>query len=325
MDVHYTIRQLQYFVAAAQTGTMSSAADRCHVSQSALSLSISQLERTLGVKLFVRQRAKGIELTPAGLRVFEQAEALLRQAGELEARLNVERGDELIGTLTVGCSASLAALYIPSLLTGFKAEVPSVALEFVEHDGSSLLRGLRDGLFEMALFYTTGLETDLEWIEVDELVPHVILPSNHRLAKDESVSLFDLANDPMILIDVAPSRDTWTMLMRDLGIEPIVAYRSQSFELVRSLVGRGAGYALLFNLPTTDATYEGNTVVVKPIRETTPSMFIGLGYLGGTKLTPRASRFAKFAIEALRERRAQQTQLRVRNMRPSLVEERMLI
>ncbi len=316
MDVHYTIRQLQYFVAAAQTGTMSSAADRCHVSQSALSLSISQLERTLGVKLFVRQRAKGIELTPAGLRVLKQAEALLRQAGELEARVNVERGDELIGTLTVGCSASLAALYIPSLLTGFKTEVPSVALEFVEHDVPALMRGLRDGLFEMALLYTLGLETEVDWIKVDELVPHVLLPSDHRLADEESVSVFDLVNDPMILIDVAPSRDAWSSLMRDLGIEPFVAYRSQSFELVRSLVGRGAGYALLFNQATTDATYEGNTVVVKPILEAAPSMYVGLGYLAGTKLTPRASRFADFAIEALRERRAQQSELRVRHTRP---------
>jgi DNA-binding transcriptional LysR family regulator len=325
MDVHYTIRQLQYFVAAAQTGTMSAAASRCHVSQSALSLSISQLERTLGVKLFVRQRAKGIELTPAGVKVYQQAEALLRQAGELEARVDVERGDTLTGTLTVGCSAPLAALYIPALLTGFKTEVPLVALEFVEHDAGALLRGLRDGLFELALLYTMGLEADIDWIEVDELVPHVVLPSDHRLADDESVSLFDLANDPMILIDLSPTRDTWSRLMADLGLEPIVAYRTQSFELVRSLVGRGAGYALLFNQPTTNATYEGNTVVVKPIRESTPSMYVGLGYLAGTKLTTRASRFAEFATTALRERRDQQTALYTDRRQPVATDDRVLI
>ena len=325
MDVHYTIRQLQYFVAAAQTGTMSGAAARCHVSQSALSLSISQLERTLGVKLFVRQRAKGIELTPAGLRVCKQAEALLRQAGELEARVDVERGDTLSGTLTVGCSATLAALYIPTLLTGFKAEAPLVALEFVEHEVPSLMRGLRDGLFELTLLYTFGLESDIEWIEVDELVPHVALPTDHRFADDESVSLIDLANDPMILMDVAPSRETWTQLWHDLGIEPTVAYRTQSFELVRSLVGRGAGYAMLYNQPSSDVTYEGDTLVIKPIREATQSMYIGLGYLGGTRLNARASRFADFATKTLRARREYQTAIRNQRVSRPLVDEPVLI
>lgn len=299
MDVHYTIRQLQYFVAVAQTGTMSGAAARCHVSQSALSLAISQLERSLGVKLFVRQRAKGAELTPAGMRVLQQAEELLQQAGELQAQIDIERGAEPRGTLPLGCYTGLAPLYIPPLLTGFKEECPGVALEFSESAQPELMRDLREGVFELALLYDSELDPDIEYTVVDELKPYILLPEKHRLAGEAAVSLFDLADEPMIQVDLPPSRENWTQNMLDLGIEPTIGYRSHSFELVRCLVGRGLGYAPLFQQPPLDRTYEGHVVVARPIVEEIHPVRVVLGYPAGTKLTVRARHFVDFTVETL--------------------------
>jgi DNA-binding transcriptional LysR family regulator len=297
LDVHYTIRQLQYFVAVAQSGTVSTAAARCHVSQSALSLAISQLERSLGVKLFVRQRAKGAELTLSGQRLLERAESLLQQAGELQVQIEIERGAELRGTLPLGCYTGLAPLYIPSLLAHFKEECPGVALEFTEDAQPALLRGLREGIFELALLYDTDLSSDIEYTVVDELRPYVLLPENHPLAGSAEVSLLDLADEPMIEVDLPPSRENWTKNMAEIGIEPNVAYRSRSFELVRCLVGRGLGYTAMFQRPLIDRTYEGHAVVARPIvEEITPARVV-LGYPAGSTPTTRARSFMTFAVK----------------------------
>ena len=92
MEVHYTLRQLQYFVAVSQVGTLNEAASRCHVSPPALSLAISELERSLGVKLLVRHRSKGTHLTPGGSRVLKLAESLLAQARDLQESADAESG-----------------------------------------------------------------------------------------------------------------------------------------------------------------------------------------------------------------------------------------
>jgi DNA-binding transcriptional LysR family regulator len=92
LEVHYTLRQLQYFVAVSQAGTLNEAASRCHVSPPALSLAISELERNLGVKLLVRRRSKGTRLTPGGSLILKLAESLLAQARDLQENADAESG-----------------------------------------------------------------------------------------------------------------------------------------------------------------------------------------------------------------------------------------
>ena len=301
MDVNYTIRQLQYFVAVAQTGTISAAASRVHVSQSALSLAVSQLERGLGVKLLVRHRAKGVELTPAGARLLHHAEALLAKAADLQTEAGVERGSALAGTLAVGCYTTLAPLFIPPLLTGFKQECPGIMLELAEYSQPELQRDLHDGVLELALLYDHQLDSDLEHVEVRTLYPRVLMAEDHRFANDDTVSLTALANEPMILFDVPPSRENWEWMMSVVGIEPMVGHRTHNFELTRCLVGRGLGYALLFQHPPIDLTYEGRRVVARPVEENVPPIRLVLAYPSRTSLTARAHRFIDFAIAALAE------------------------
>ncbi|WP_432828601.1 LysR family transcriptional regulator [Dactylosporangium sp. CA-092794] len=296
MDVNYTIRQLQYFAAVAQTGTISAAASRVHVSQSALSLAVSQLERGLGVKLLVRHRAKGVELTPAGTRLLALAESLLAQAADLQTKAGVERGGALSGTLAVGCYTTLAPIYVPPLLTGFKEECPDIVLELAEYAQPELQRDLHEAVLELALLYDFQLDADLEYIEVQTLYPHVLMSEDHRFANDATVSLTALANEPMILFDVPPSRENWERMMNAIGIEPMIGHRTHNFELTRCLVGRGLGYAMLFQRPPVDLTYEGRRVVARPIEESVPPIRLVLAYPSRTNLTARAHRFAEFTI-----------------------------
>jgi len=117
------MNQLAAFVAVAEAGTLSGAAERLHVSASALSASVTELERALQTQLLHRRKAKGASLTPAGELVLPRARHLLYQAGELEADA---RGDErgVAGVVRLGCYPSLAPTVLPVLLSEFAQAHP---------------------------------------------------------------------------------------------------------------------------------------------------------------------------------------------------------
>src|SRR3954469_23930605 len=101
------MNQLAAFVAVAEAGTISAAAERLHVSPSALSAAVSELERALQSELLRRRKAKGVSLTPTGEAVLPRARVLLHQASELEADArSEERG--VVGLVRLGCYPSLA-------------------------------------------------------------------------------------------------------------------------------------------------------------------------------------------------------------------------
>ena len=112
----------------------------------------------------------------------------------------------------------------------------------------------------------------------------------------------DLADEPMILFDSAPSSQNWEAALSRIGIEPRVSMRSRNFEFVRCLVGRGLGYGFLMQRPVSDITYEGTRVVPKVIQEPMPTTSVVLAYLRGAPLSPRAQRFIEFAVQERSER-----------------------
>src|SRR5690242_14425686 len=112
--VRISLRELEYFVDAAQAGTMSAAAATHGISQSAVSLAIGHLERSIGAQLFARQRGRGLTLTASGRRILLDARELLRQAESLEASAKA-LGEEIAGELLVGCFSPLAPFVMPRL------------------------------------------------------------------------------------------------------------------------------------------------------------------------------------------------------------------
>ena len=287
-ELHFTLRQLEYFVAVAETGSISSAAAVCHVSQPGLSLALGQLEESLGVKLVVRSRSKGTTLTAAGSTLIEHARALLADAGQIQKEAERESGG-VVGRLSVGCYTTLAPSLIPTMLEGFGRSYPGVALDFIERPQPELQEMLRNGTIELALLYAHQLGSDLSSILVQRYHPYILLPADHRLAKQSTVNLIDLADEPMILFDVPPSRENYEDLMAQLSLEPLIVHQSQNFELVRCLVGRGLGYALLFQRPAIDVTYEGRKLVYCDIAEDLPTTDVVVAYPAGVELSARAS------------------------------------
>jgi len=289
-----SLRALRYFVAAAETGSVTAGAQQVRVSQPSISAAIARLEADLKVQLFVRHHAKGLSLTLAGDRLLVQGRGLLAHARELEqfagAMGNAERGE-----VSAACFITLAPFLLPGLLPAFATRYPEISLDIEEGNQAEVLERLRSGRCEVALTYAYGLSDEFEVGLLAELPPTVILAHDHPLARRRKVSLRELAGAPMILLDLPHTRDYFLSLFRAVRIEPRIAYRTRSYEMVRGLAGRGLGFGILNAIPRLPWTYDGNKVVAVPIAEDLPNILVVCLRLKKLAARPAVKLFAEFA------------------------------
>jgi DNA-binding transcriptional LysR family regulator len=125
------LRQVEVFVAAAEEGSMTAAAERLRVSQSAVSLAVAGLERSLGTALFLRHRGRGLTPTAAGRELLLPARNLMTDADAMLSQADVI-GRGLSGRLTVGCFGTGAPLVLPALMETFERRYPGMVLDFLE-------------------------------------------------------------------------------------------------------------------------------------------------------------------------------------------------
>jgi DNA-binding transcriptional LysR family regulator len=287
----FTLVQLHYFAAAVECGSMTAASRELMVSQSAVSTAIAQLEKALGVTLVLRHHAHGLALTGAGRAFHAELRAFLAHSQEL-ADTALNAGQALVGDLTVGCFATLAPFRLPRILASLREAHPAVSVHVLEAEHAGLKRALRAGECEVALAYGYDLEEDLVPTRIGSAAPYVLLPGHHRLAGRAAVALRDLADDPMILLDLPHSAGYILSLFAERGLEP-----STGFETVRALVAAGEGFAVLNQKPSHDTTYTGQPVVTVPIRDDITPLDVVLVRVRGTRATRKAEAFMRLCVE----------------------------
>jgi DNA-binding transcriptional LysR family regulator len=291
----FTLVQLRYFAAAAEHGSMTAAAKALVVSQSAVSTAIAQLEKELGVQLLLRHHARGLALTPAGREFYAELRGFLAHSQDL-ADSATNAGQALVGDLSIGCFATLAPFRLPGLIADFAAENPEVDVTVVEGEHARLKQALRAGECEVALMYRYDLDDDLDAIVVGVAEPHVIVPVGHRLAGRAGVRLAELADDPLVLLDLPHTGEYFRSLFAQVGVTPQVRHRTQGYETVRSLVAAGHGYAVLNQRPVHDTTYAGGAVVTLPLRDDLEPLEIVLVRVRGTRPTRKTDAFIRTCL-----------------------------
>jgi DNA-binding transcriptional LysR family regulator len=249
----------------------------------------------LGITIFVRHHAKGVSLTPAGQRLIEGARLLLKHAEEFsttaESLSDTGRGD-----ITIGCFPTLAARFLPSLMLAFSERYPNIALHLEEGNQDQLMTDLAQGRIELAISYSDDVCSGFDTKPLMQLPPVVSLPANHRLARSADISLTELENEPLILFD----QGSYVLsLFEALGLQPNIALRLKSFELIRGLVARGHGYAVHAILPLTSATYDGGHVTTKPLRDKLPPARVVCVTPSAHLVRPAVKIFASFIETAL--------------------------
>lgn len=192
------LRHIRYFIAVAEYLNFRKAAQRLHIAQPPLSRQIRQLEETLGVDLFARDK-RGVELTKAGHAFLEEARKLLVQAGHaVEAARQAQRGET--GMVKVGIASGLGGV-VSQVVFEFRKRWPGIEVEcrdiFSNFQNDALRKHeidvgfLRPPLDHVAL--------DCELLYDEEFV--VIVPKQHRLAKRRSLRIHDIADEPLIIFD----------------------------------------------------------------------------------------------------------------------------
>lgn len=242
------LRQLEYFIAVASDMSFSRAASRIHIVQSALSTSVSKLEKELGVELFDRSRQQ-IKITPAGELFRDHARRVIHTARLAKDAMNGYRG-ELTGTVEFGSLVSFGQLDVPKALGEFHRTYPYVRIRLRQalSGSSTYLSAIADGSLDLALVSAPDHfppQIDMRLLSQEEML--FVCPSEHRLARLSSVRMSHLAQEELIQF---PAGYGLRQLMDDAftvaGIEPNTPYEmTAEYQVVAELVRNGLGTAFM--------------------------------------------------------------------------------
>ena len=235
------IRQLRYFLAVVEHGSVSRAAVELHLSQSALSETLRKLEVELGVELLTRG-GRGVTPTAAG-------EALVTAGAEavraFDAALDAARGQT--GRLRVGFEAAGAGRLSTRARARFLARFPHVRVEPRRYDWGGEVAGLRDGECDVAFVWLpadlTGLRSEIVATERR----YAALAYEHPLSGRDAIEIDELNPDPIVWTRLAPRYwvDWWAVNPRPDGSQPRWGPESQNVEEMLEQVADGSAYCIV--------------------------------------------------------------------------------
>ena len=310
MPLRFSLRQLEYLVAVGEAGSIAQAAERVNVSSPSISAAISQLEEAFGLPLFVRRHAHGLSLTQGGKQFVEQAKLVLAEAARLNDLANTITG-KVRGPLNVGCLLTFAQVVLPQLRRSFVDAHPEVDFHQFERNQSEIFEGLRNAALDLALSYEMNIPADLEFVPLASLPPYAVLPEAHPLAHLPAVSAAELADHPMILLDLPISVDYFMSFFTGLGLRPRIAERTRDMAVMQSLVGQGFGYSIANIRPWSDRSPDGARLRYVPLRGPVRPMRLGLVLSEGARASQTVRAFVDHCQAAVAPKGAQGVKLRI--------------
>ncbi|MBN8423500.1 LysR family transcriptional regulator [Microbacterium esteraromaticum] len=240
------LQQLRYVVEVLDTASFTRAAERCFVTQSALSHQIAALEREIGQRLFIRS-SRSVRPTEAGEAFALQARIAV-EAAENAVEEAAAAAGRIVGTLTLGVIPTVTAVDLPALLSGFREKYPDVRVELRVGSSDMLMRQASTGEIDVALL---GLRDDVRpqgvafrALRRDRLV--VVLPTEHPLASRSEISLADLTDETFADFPQGSSgRAQSDGAFADAGIPRDVAFEVDTVDMLLGLVEAGLAVTLL--------------------------------------------------------------------------------
>ena len=299
MPFRYTLRQLEYFVAVGKAGSIAAASDKLNVSSPSISAAITQLEVEFGVTLFVREHARGLSLTKAGHKFMERTEFVLCEA-ELLATLAGEITGKVQGILSVGCLVTFAQIILPGLRREFETTYPDVRIEQRELNQADIFSQLRRAELDIALTYDLDIPADLDFQPLHELPPYVVLGEGHPLANHTELTIEDLQNSPMVLLDLPFSGEYFLSFFRDANIKPNIAERTADMSVMRSLVANGFGFSIANIRPLNVLSPDGKKLIFVPLAGELRPMRLGLLRARAENETNTSKAFIEHCAQAVR-------------------------
>ncbi|MBE0549951.1 MAG: LysR family transcriptional regulator [Rubrivivax sp.] len=302
---HVTLRQFRYFVAVAEAGSVAAASRMLNLAQSALTKSLLDLEAELGGDLFQRS-SKGMSLTPQGHRFLVSARKVI---GSVADALRLQTSDAAAGptgVLSLGVTSLVAGYYLSELFSRFRRNCPQVEVFVTEDEPGFLEHLLINGELDVAIMVSNAL-TEPQAMVSETLTRspnRVWLASNHALTARDEVTLAECAACDQIVLEADRIDEIMNSVWARHQLKPRTILRTASLEAVRSLVGAGAGVAVLPDFLYRPWTLDAEHVEVRRLRDEIPAVDVGLVWRRGSAHKAAATEFIELAREQSRSRRA---------------------
>ncbi len=281
--MNFSLRQIRYFLATAQLGQVSRAAEQLHVTQSAVTLSIRDLERDLGYALFKRE-SHGMELTDDGRQFLSHA---LEIETAIDKVRNIARCNEMAGEITLAASSTVVGYFLAEHIHRLSELHPRLQISILELDRQQIMAGLLAGEFPLALLVTSNVhDPAIRTQTLFDSRRRLWVASGHPLLHQNEVHLADVVNEPLMLLTVDEAADAAARYWGQYGLQPNVRLRSTSIEAIRSMVANAQGIAIASDMQYRPWSLEGKRVETVLLADAIQPLSIGMAWRKDAAITP---------------------------------------
>ncbi len=275
------LRDLEYFLAVAELKHFRKAAEKCFVSQPALSGQIKKLEEELGLTLFLRD-TRDVQLTPAGEALVNYARKIIAETGNFTEAAKSFR-DPRSGYFKIGIIPSLAPYLIPNLIQKTQKWFPKLDLFISESKTKDLLNSIATGDLEAGILALPIQEKNFQFAEIFTEPFLLAVPSSHRLARRQKVTLTDLEKESVFLLEEGHClKDQVLEVCQLAGALEHSFYRASSLETLRQMVGAGQGITLMPWLAVHEPISQATSIRYIPFMDPMPNRRIAVVWRKGS-------------------------------------------
>lgn len=276
--IHFfmNINELRYIVAVAQARNFRRAAEKCFVSQPALSTAVQKLEEELGLKIFERSRTE-VGITPAGERIVAQAALILEEVEQLRT-LARQGTNPLAGPLKLGVIHTVGPYLLPDLIAQLHRSAPEMPLQIEENTTDQLEEQLRRGALDVAIIALPLQASGLSTLPLYSEPFEVVVPKSHPWAGRRSVSSAKLGGEQVLLLPSVHCFSTQVVeTCPELRVKHALVQQGNSLETLRNMVASGMGITVL-PASANSPKYRSPLLEVIAFESPVPSRLIGMAW-----------------------------------------------
>jgi LysR family transcriptional regulator, transcription activator of glutamate synthase operon len=277
---------VRWFLAVAEIGNVTRAAEELRISQPGLSRAVARLERELRAPLFDRE-GRTLRLSPYGEVFRGHAERLVAEE-DAARRALAHAADPERGEVGLAFLHTQGAVLVPELIRRYRADHPHIAFRLIQGSFERVEEAVVRGHADLAI--TSPRPAGLAWHPLSTERLRLAVPDGHPIAGRAEVDLADLAAEPFILMRPGYGlRSITDELFRAAGIRPEIAFEGEEATTLRALAGAGLGVAVV---PPGDPVAGVAETLIAGARRT-----IGLAWVDGRTRTPVVEDFRRFVVD----------------------------
>ncbi len=278
------LRHLKYFVATAESGQVSRAANGLAISQSSVTGAIKELEAILGAELFIRT-AHGMEMTDAGREFLAASREILDKVEE--AKSLTKRRSKVSGQITLAATYTVLGYFLPFHIDRISRLHPGLDIQINELNRESIEDGLLSNRFDLAVVLTSNLNNpELESETLLKSARRLWVPNGHRFLKSGKARFEEIAEEDYIMLTVDEAAHTTMKYWSRTNFQPKTKFRTSSVEAVRSMVANGHGITILSDMVYRPWSLEGKRLETVTTDFEIPTMDVGIAWRKNAQFTP---------------------------------------